>query len=146
MRNGILVLGLAVLFAAGCDKPATQSLPVSDLQLSADCLPEQGCSATADGLTVRVRFDTPATALKPFPISIEIDSEKTVETVMATFSMRGMDMGLNRYRFERDAQGHWHGTVTLPICVSGRSDWIAAFEMTTAQRRYRLQIPFVLRK
>jgi hypothetical protein len=146
MRSGLLVLGLALLFAAGCDKPATQSLPVSDLQLSADCQPEQGCTAMAEGLTVQVRFDTPARALKPFPISLKIDSDNTVEAVLASFSMRDMDMGLNRYRLGRDANGDWHGTVTLPICVSGRSDWIAAFEMTAAQRRYRLQIPFVLRK
>jgi len=146
MRSGFLVLGFAVLFAAGCDNRPAQSLPVSDLQLAARCQPEHGCSATADGLNVLVRFDAPARALKPFPVSLKTDSDKPVERVMVTFLMRDMDMGLNRYRLERDAQGGWRGKVTLPVCVSGRSDWVAAFEMTTAQRQYRLQLPFVLGK
>lgn len=141
-----LVCALAALLATGCGNPPPPELPVSVLSVPAECDPEQGCPGSAAGLSLQVRFETPAQALQPFPVSARIVSDEPVETVMVTFSMRGMDMGLNRYRLESDAQGVWQGRVTLPICVSGRSDWIAAFELTTATRRYRAQVPFVLRK
>jgi hypothetical protein len=66
--------------------------------------------------------------------------------VEVTFFMRGMDMGLNRYRLDADTRGEWKGRVTLPVCMSGRSDWIAAVALTTAVRKYEVQIPFVLQK
>jgi hypothetical protein len=57
-----------------------------------------------------------------------------------------MDMGLNRYRMLGDASSGWRAEVTLPICMSGRSDWIAEFELVSAGRRVLLRVPFVLEK
>lgn len=145
-RIGRLAFALALLLNSACDNPSSTALPVSVLDTRAGCDLQQGCSATDGEVSLQVRFDAPAHALQPFPLSVHISSDEPVDTVMVTFLMRGMDMGLNRYRLEGDARGGWRGSVTLPVCVSGRSDWIAAFELATASRSYQAQIPFVLQK
>jgi hypothetical protein len=81
-----------------------------------------------------------------FPIALRVAAGEAVETVMISFAMRGMDMGLNRYRMVRGASNTWTADVTLPICVSGRSDWIAGVELVTARRRFHWDVPFVLEK
>lgn len=63
-----------------------------------------------------------------------------VESVHAYFLMRGMDMGFNRYRFVRDGD-HWRAVVTLPVCVSGRRDWVMVMESP----RLRYQLAFSVR-
>ena len=61
--------------------------------------------------------------------------------------MKGMDMGWNRYRLNKDAAGYWNAEVTLPVCVSGRSDWVADFDaVAEGRRRVQWQVPFVLDK
>jgi hypothetical protein len=60
--------------------------------------------------------------------------------------MQGMDMGSNRYQLLADGMGGWDGVITLPICSSGRTDWLADFDFLLADRRLQLQVPFVLQK
>lgn len=62
------------------------------------------------------------------------------------FSMPDMDMGANRYRLIAEASAGWHADITLPICMSGRTDWLADFELVVADRRLQMQVPFVLEK
>jgi hypothetical protein len=138
--------GLAALLAAGCDGTPPAALPVSALEAPAACDLERGCSITGENLSLQLRFDAPARALQSFPLSLHTSGDQPVEAVVVTFFMRGMDMGLNRYRLDVDTRGDWKGRVTLPVCVSGRSDWIAAVELTTAVRKYEVRIPFVLQK
>jgi hypothetical protein len=57
-----------------------------------------------------------------------------------------MDMGANRYRLIAEASAGWHADITLPICMSGRTDWLADFELVVADRRLQMQVPFVLEK
>jgi len=141
------VSALALLLVSACDNPSSTALPVSVLDTQAGCELQQGaCRATDGEVSLQASFDAPARALQPFPVSVRVNSNVPVDTVMVTFLMQGMDMGLNRYRLESDAGGGWRGSVTLPVCVSGRSDWIAAFELVTASRSYQAQIPFVLQK
>ncbi len=110
------------------------------------CDIQQGCRAGDAAVSAQVRFDAPPRALKPFPVSAHTAGTQPVETVMVSFFMQGMDMGLNRYRMLGDAASGWHADVALPICVSGRSDWIAEFEFVTHERRVLLRVPFVLEK
>ena len=79
-----------------------------------------------------------------FPVSLKLIGIENVREIYVTFAMQGMDMGLNRYRLYGDSMSAWKADVTLPICLSGRSDWIAEFELLLADRRVVLQIPFVL--
>jgi len=49
--------------------------------------------------------------------------------------MRGMNMGSNLYRLQPDSEGY-AGRAVLPICTSGRSDWIAEVRIETPHKRY----------
>jgi hypothetical protein len=60
--------------------------------------------------------------------------------------MQGMNMGPNRYRFIPGPSGGWSADITLPICTSGRTDWLAQFELTVAGQRLQFEVPFVLHK
>jgi hypothetical protein len=79
-----------------------------------------------------VRFET--LPRRGLPFSLRIDGV-TARTVTAEFTMRDMDMGFNRYRFLRAGAG-WRARVTLPLCVSGRREWIMT--LTLDGRRYLL--------
>ena len=49
-------------------------------------------------------------------------------------------------RLERASDGDWHAEVTLPVCASGRSDWLAAFELVSGGDRTAFVVPFVAEK
>lgn len=146
MRTVLLTWVLCALSATGCDSPRESDRPVRSLILDTTCDIQRGCDAGDAALSVHIQFDAPPRALQPFPVSVRTAGGQPVETVMLTFFMRGMDMGLNRYRMRDDAGSGWRAEVTLPICVSGRSDWIAEFEFLTAGQRILLRAPFVLEK
>jgi hypothetical protein len=69
-------------------------------------------------------------ALDPRPITPEQALALRVRTsgavprqVWADFSGVHMNMGVQRARLVRRADGAWHGTATLPACPSGRMLW-----------------------
>jgi hypothetical protein len=55
--------------------------------------------------------------------------------------MKGMDMGMNRYRLIA-GEGNWSGTATLPVCSASRMDWIALVEFSSGGKKYRAKFPF----
>jgi hypothetical protein len=84
--------------------------------------------------------------LAPFPVRVEVQSDHTVDSVTVTFAMQGMDMGMNRYQLISDGADRWLGNVTLPVCSSGRSDWLADLEVITKGGRFAVEVPFVIDK
>ena len=133
----------ALCLLVSCDQPSETGLPLTLVQ---PCDAQQGCRAADDSLVVTVSFGTEPRALQPFPVRLQLESESQADAVTVAFSMRGMDMGLNRYRLIADASGVWAADITLPVCTSGRSDWLADFELVVADRRFQLQVPFMLEK
>jgi hypothetical protein len=83
----------------------------------------QGCALPHAGL--HVRFDRPPRPMQAFRVEVELPG---VRAVHARFSMRGMEMGLNRYRLLPDGPGRWHAEVMLPACIQGRNDWSLLLE------------------
>jgi hypothetical protein len=57
--------------------------------------------------------------------------------------MVGMDMGVNRFHLRRKADQRWQGKVILPLCTTGRSDWIATVEIET-EPPYSVQFPLTV--
>ncbi|MFJ5447095.1 hypothetical protein ACIKP9_12710 [Methylobacillus methanolivorans] len=87
------------------------------------------CDAIVQGCThgdLTVRAMTPPTTMQAFEVRI---SSPGAESVHASFDMVDMQMGMNRYRFQRQPDGSWRAMVTLPLCVSGRSDWIMLIDI-----------------
>ncbi len=93
--------------------------------------PVAGCSLP-DGLSVR--FSGPPAMLETFELEMTAPADAEIH---AGFQMRGMEMGMNRYRLI-NKDGKWRASVMLPACVQGRSDWILRLE--TGRKVY--EVPF----
>ena len=142
----VLLSVCAVCLFVSCDKAPEPRLPVSRLTLSQPCDVRQGCRVADESVAVTVIFDAEPRALQSFPIRVQFDGHQQADAVTVAFSMQGMDMGSNRYRLIADALGGWSAEIILPICTSGRTDWVADFELVVADRRLQIQVPFVLEK
>lgn len=92
-----------------------------------------GCRSPQAGL--KVQFDRRPRPMQEFHVLVELSGAREVH---ASFSMRDMEMGLNRYRLLPDGPARWRAGVMLPACVQGRQDWLMVLEVDG--RRY--QIPF----
>jgi len=89
------------------------------------------CELAPAGL--QVRFDHPPRPLQKFQVMVELPGAQAVH---ASFNMRGMEMGFNRYRLLPDGPGRWQAEVLLPACIQGRKDWLMTLEVDG--RRYEL--------
>ncbi len=102
-----------------------------ELRLRGPCDPVADICIAVDGeTTLKFSIEGEPRPMRPFPVTVGLEGvrEDDVEAVLIGFSMAGMDMGPNRYRLLPQAAGRWSGEVTLPICTTGRTDWIAQVE------------------
>jgi len=134
------------LLLAGCEQDYEARMPATRLATQEPCYADQGCTASHEALSVRVVMGTPRQALKPFPVQLRVERGQSVDSVTVAFLMKDMEMGQNRYRLIGDGSSSWLANVTLPLCVSGRSDWVAEFELVVQGRRFQARIPFSLEK
>lgn len=102
------------LVLSGCEREAVPPVVCADLT--------RGC--TTGG--IEVRADQAPSALHPFLLSVRAPGAREVS---AEFVMQGMEMGLNRYRLIAEKDELWQARVTLPVCVSGRRDWVLWLEV-----------------
>lgn len=125
-----IVVGIGAGLAYFWSRPATtvaiEPLACEDIQ--------QGCK-NAD-LTIRA-MTTPK-VMQSFEMRIDAAG---AEKVVANFEMKDMQMGVNRYRFQPQADGSWQALVTLPLCAHGRNDWSMTVETIQAghSRHYQLE-------
>lgn len=97
---------------------------------------QHGCTAKLDGREVTVGVTGELKVLDPFLVWVKAAGAKEVQ---ASFAMKDMDMGFNLYTLKPDAQGAFRARVTLPVCVSGRRDWIMILDVDGR----KLSVPFV---
>jgi hypothetical protein len=98
--------------------------------------PRAGCRAMLGGEEVVVGIDGELKLLKPFEIWVRA---RGVDKARANFTMPGMDMGFNLYTLRPDGRGAYRARVTLPMCVTGRQDWVLHVDLDGR----RLALPFV---
>jgi hypothetical protein len=103
---------------------------------------EKVCYVSNGRYSISLELEKKLIPLKPFTTTLKITAEddKPHDVVM-DFRMVGMDMGLNRYRLNKNGNV-WTGSVTLPVCVASRTDWLAVVEFTNAERKYIASFPF----
>ena len=142
VRNLVAALTLALCVTA-CGSRDNE-LPATPLQIGASCDVEAGCIASAADVSLRLSMGPGLRVLTPFPLNIEVQGDQSVDSVTASFAMQGMDMGMNRYQLVNDGAQRWFANVTLPVCVSGRSDWILTLEVLAGGRRFTLEVPFAV--
>lgn len=119
-----LLLLAALLWLPHCWlEGRAQELPCRD--------PVAGCRLPA--LEGSVRFDHTPQPMQKFRVDLLAPG---AHVVSASFTMRDMSMGFNRYRFLPAGSGHWVAEVMLPACVQGRRDWQMLLEID--RRRYEV--------
>lgn len=105
--------------------------PQQPQAVAAQCDLTEGCTLP-DGSRVRAAA---VSTKKLFDIYIEHAPAGT-EQVSISFSMKNMDMGFNRYMFERQPSGTWQAArIRLPVCVEGRRDFTA--DITIGSRTFQ---------
>lgn len=88
----------------------------------AACNVHTGCTLPNGAV---VKFSDRVHAKQPFDIRVN-NVPPQVQEVFVSFSMSGMDMGFNRYKLVRQADGTWAADqIRLPVCVQNRHDYLA---------------------
>ncbi len=99
----------------------------------AQCNVHQGC-VLPDG--VQLKFSDEVYAKAPFDIELR-GVDAAVQEVFVSFTMKDMDMGFNRYKLLRQADGRWAAAqIRLPVCVQNRHDYLA--EIHIGEQAYQV--------
>lgn len=105
------------------------------------------CLIESNGFSVEISFDENVYYLKPFNVSVLNKSTENLEleSIKVNFKMNNMNMGVNRFMLKKVSSEKytqiWKGEALLPICVTGRADWISEFEITTKNNKYLTSVP-----
>lgn len=83
--------------------------------------PTSGCRLDEH---LSVKFSETPAIMRKFGLDVMAPADAAP---YASFQMRGMDMGMNRYRLLWDGS-KWHAEIILPACIQGRRDWVLRLE------------------
>lgn len=121
------LLGLLLNLLTACQRESALAVIPTPVVCS-DLL--AGCTFSERG--DHIRFLSPAAVLKPFKVEV---TAPDADGVTMSFSMAGMQMGLNRYQLVNTAKQQWQAEIVLPLCIQGRSDWEFSVEMRSSQEQ-----------
>ncbi len=141
MHRSLFLLPLLLMAACGTEQ-ATQ-LPQRELRVESDCeVHQRSCAAIGGGVRIELRLGKgELKALSPFPVRLELEGVEA-HAVSLEFNMPGMEMGQNRYRLLADGAGGWSGEAMLPICSTGRLDWLAVVVVDSSKEQLSANFPF----
>jgi hypothetical protein len=138
------VLTLLVLLGYGLarfkQEDLTPDLSQSELLAEVnDCdLSRQDCSAGA----YRLEFERP---VKPLTrLKARLLSKQQIDSAVLYLEMKDMDMGINRFIFRQEKQGAWEADMIIPVCATGRRDWLASVVILEDGKHQRLVFPFTV--
>ena len=83
----------------------------------------------------------PIPLVKPLQIDVRV-SGVNVHRVELDFSGRTMEMGPNRTVLAPVGGGSYRGSAMLPVCVTGRMDWLATLLVDTGGGRLAARFDF----
>ena len=142
-----LLLAVAVLFGLWTYRPGSDAITqtATPLTVAVDCNSAQAtCEARGDGLAIELGLGPEVRPMQPFDIRLRaLEGQLSASAIVELeFQMQAMNMGLNRYRLRREEHGAWTGQAILPVCRSGRSDWLAQLDIRDGERRWMAVLPF----
>ncbi|MDT8387656.1 MAG: hypothetical protein RQ736_09085 [Thiogranum sp.] len=137
---------MALWLLTACDRQPDQEAASISLPADASCDVAPGCSVAINDFSVDFLIGPEPRALRSFAVRARIPDDASITAIAVEFVMVDMQMGMNRYRLVPQSNRTWRADVTLPVCVSGRSDWIAQFELLSHEGRTRVDIPFSLER
>ena len=109
------------------------------------------CIVELNEFKINISFDENIYYLKPFNISVTNENmdDLELESIQVDFKMKTMDMGVNRFFFKKNEVENaqiWNAKALLPICVTGRADWISEFIVSTKSSKYLVSLPISVKK
>jgi hypothetical protein len=126
----LLIAALLLIAIAGywLKQPAeAMAVPCTD--------PLAGCTFSHHGMPASAHFSIQPVPLEAFELRV---AAAGATRISAEFQMVGMDMGFNRYDLRPAGDGVFVSRITLPVCVSGRRDWILYLDLDGS----RYALPF----
>ena len=130
-----------------------KELPVTNISVEDCVIQKQVCTIETDKFKLNISSDEKIEYLRPFNILISTETKNysEIDKIQLDFKMIGMNMGVNRFVLKtsdtkknthvRKGKQIWKGKALLPVCVSGRADWVAEVEVLASQVRYILTFP-----
>lgn len=132
---------LVVLLTA-CNNPGDEESRLLGIAHDCDAALTR-CHVSDGAIAVSLAMGPDVKPLQPFSLLLVIDAEgPAAENVVVDFQMQEMDMGINRYRLQRQEDGRWAGNVILPVCTVSRTDWYAVVEFSVDGKPLQAVFPF----
>jgi hypothetical protein len=105
------------------DIQAVNALPeIEKRSVVNDCdLAEGPCEY--DGFRLEI-LDRPVAPLRQ--LTTRLTGSDDLSNVLLNLEMIGMDMGINRFSFVEKTPGVWEAEIMIPVCSTGRRDWLAS--------------------
>lgn len=117
---------LVVFSAVGFYLGNIKSQGHSSSETIVDCSPWlKSCEFMIAGNVVSLTFSDQPKPLMPFEVLVSTQ----LELSGMSMNMDSMDMGSNQYSW-RPMPGGWKSSVVLPVCVTGRTDWLMTINTT----------------
>lgn len=113
---------------------------------------EKKCQMNLGGINFNILIDKNIYYLKKFDVDIFVDEKykNNIKSIKVSFKMKNMNMGINVYTLNKvlaEKQNEsWKANAILPICVSGRADWVSELEVVIENNKYILVFPIQVKK
>ncbi len=110
------------------------------------------CVAADQDYAITLYFPEQVHYLTPFRMLVTTKGFRNtaIEAVNVEYTMVGMDMGLNRFTLasmiDEKGKASYEGEGILPVCVSGRVDWLANVHIITAEKVYEAEFKLAVTK
>lgn len=148
-RTVLVILPLLVIVALGYGWGRHWMASQISATPPIEVVPEEACALhrapceilLPDGHALSVELSTAPVPLQPFRVQLYA-SDAPLQAVSVDFQMVDMYMGLNRYSLERQVEGLWSREVMLPVCATGRSDWLMQLRLVVGEHTYGVTLPF----
>lgn len=118
-----------------------------------DCaVQEKKCQISLEGINFNILMDENIFYLKKFNVNIFVDNEfkNNIKSIKVSFKMKNMNMGVNVFTLNKvlaEKQNEtWKANAILPICVSGRADWVSELEVVIENNKYIFVFPIQVKK
>lgn len=150
----IFLLFIAVFIAVLKLMPKNKKNDMIPVYVStADCaIQEKKCQISLGEINFNILMDENIYYLKKFNVDVFVESKfkNNIKSIKVSFKMKNMNMGVNAFTLNKvlaDKQNEtWKANAILPICVSGRADWVSELEVIIKNNKYILVFPVQVKK
>jgi len=134
--NSVYIILMLIMILAGNyffkPVPEKTTILVSGCDLSKD-----KCKVVLEKSEHEITIEGEVKALQKFTINI-IDNDDMIEQASVELKMKAMDMGKNRFAFVKSGDHGWKTDVVIPVCTTGRRDWLFEFEIIQSGAKKRV--------